>query len=85
MPYIDQDAINWLNAEMGGKVALDLGIRYNECFVTGESMRPAVVHAAGEKRWMYNLEERYRGKYWQEYEQYCEEPKRKCREAGIRF
>ena len=85
VPYIDQDAINWLNAEMGGKVALDLGIRYNECFVTGESMRPAVVHAAGEKRWMYNLEERYRGKYWQEYEQYCEEPKRKCREAGIRF
>lgn len=85
VPYIDQDAINWLNAEMGGKVALDLGIRYNECFVTGESMRPAVVHAAGEKRWWTNLEERYRGKYWQEYEQYCEEPKRKCREAGIRF
>lgn len=85
VPYIDQDAINWLNAEMGGTKALDLGIRYNECFVTGESMRPAVVHAAGEKRWMYNLDERYRGKYWQEYEQYCEEPKRKCREAGIQF
>lgn len=81
VPYIDQDAINWLNAGMGGGKALDLGIRYNECFVTGESLRPAVVHAAGEKRWWTNLEERYRGKYWQTYERECQVEA--CRKAGI--
>lgn len=83
VPYIDQDAINWLNAEMGGDKALVLGTRYNECFVTGESMRPVVVHAAGEKRWWENLEERYRGSYWQRYERYCQAEA--CRKAGIKF
>ena len=83
VPYIDQDAINWLNGEMGGRKALDLGIRYNECFVTGESLRPAVVHAAGEKRWWENLEERYRGRYWEKYQGYCQAEA--CREKGIRF
>lgn len=82
VPYIDQDAINWLNAEMGGTKALDMGIRYNECFVTGESLRPAVVHAAGEKHWWSNLEERYRGAYWQAYEKYCQW--QACRDAGIK-
>ena len=81
VPYIDQDAINWLNAEMGGTKALDLGIRYNECFVTGESMRPAVVHAAGTRNWFSNLDEQYRGSYWKPYEQYCQVEA--CRAAGI--
>ena len=85
VPYIDQDALNWLNAEKGGDKALTLGVRYNECFVTGETLRPAVVHAAGCRNWFSNLDEQYRGGYWKPYEQYCEEPKRKCREAGIRF
>lgn len=80
VPYIDQDAINWLNAEMGGDRALDLGIRYNECFVTGMSLRPAVVHAAGTKMWWTNLEERYRGAYWQAYEGECRVEA--CRKAG---
>ena len=66
---------------MDGTVAVDLGIRYNECFVTGESLRPAVVHAAGEKRWWTNLDERYRGRYWQAYEQ--ERRVEECRKAGI--
>ena len=83
VPYIDQDAINWLNQQMGGKKALTLGTRYNECFVTGESLRPAVVHAAGEKRWWENLDERYRGSYWQKYEKYCQRDA--CAAAGIKF
>lgn len=81
VPYIDQDALNWLNAEMGGRMAVDIGSRYNETPFTGESMRPAVVHAAGEKRWWENLEERYRGSYWKKYEKYCQW--QACREAGI--
>lgn len=81
VPYIDQDALNWLNAKMGGNKALTLGIRYNECFVTGESLRPAVVHAAGERNWMHNIEERYRGSYWMPYVQYCQVEA--CRAAGI--
>ena len=83
VPYIDQDAINWLNREMGGDKALTLWTRYNECFVVGESLRPAVVHAAGEKRWWENFEERYRGQYWQKYQGYCQQEA--CRKAGIRF
>ena len=81
VPYIDQDALNWLNAEMGGAAAVEIGTRYNECFVTGESLRPAVVHAAGEKRWWTNLGDRYRGKYWQAYEGECRAEE--CRKAGI--
>ena len=83
VPYIDQDAINWLNAEMGGSKALDLGVRYNECFVTGESLRPAVVHAAGCRNWFENFDEQYRGSYWKRYEKYCQ--KEACRAAGIKF
>ena len=82
VPYIDQDAINWLNAEMGGKKALNLGIRYNETPFTGESLRPAVVHAAGTKLWMHNLDEQYRGDYWKPYEKYCQW--QACRDAGIK-
>lgn len=81
VPYIDQDALNWLNADMGGEKALTLGVRYNECFVTGESLRPAVVHAAGEKHWWKHLDERYRGRYWKEYEGECRVEE--CRKAGI--
>lgn len=81
VPYIDQDAINWLNAEMGGDKAVDLGIRYNECFVTGESLRPAVVHAAGCRNWFVNLDEQYRGGYWKPYEKYCQVEA--CRLVGI--
>ena len=82
VPYIDQDAINWLNREMGGDKALTLGTRYNECFVVGESLRPAVVHAAGTKMWYQNFDEQYRGKYWKRYEKYCQQEA--CRKAGIR-
>ena len=80
--YIDQDAINWLNAEMGGKKALNLGIRYNETPFTGESLRPAVVHAAGCRNWFVNLDEQYRGSYWNPYEKDCQW--KACRDAGIK-
>lgn len=69
VPFIDQDAINWLNSEMGGDKAVDIGIRYNECFVTGQSLRPAVVHAAGERNWMNNPD-LFRGSYWEPYRKY---------------
>jgi len=82
VPYIDQDAINWLNSQMSGEMALNLGIRYNETPFTGESLRPAVVHAAGTKLWMHNLDEQYRGSYWKPYEQYCQW--QACRDAGIK-
>jgi len=81
VPYIDQDALNWLNAEKGGDKALTLGVRYNECFVTGETLRPAVVHAAGCRNWFVNLDEQYRGSYWKPYEKYCQVEA--CRAAGI--
>jgi lipopolysaccharide biosynthesis glycosyltransferase len=81
VPYIDQDALNWLNAKKGGDKALTLGVRYNECFVTGETLRPAVVHAAGTRNWFSNLDEQYRGSYWKPYEQYCQVEA--CRAAGI--
>jgi lipopolysaccharide biosynthesis glycosyltransferase len=82
VPYIDQDAVNWLNAKKGGDKALTLGVRYNECFVTGETLRPAVVHAAGCRNWFVNLDEQYRGSYWKPYEKYCQW--QACRDAGIK-
>lgn len=46
-PYIDQDA--W-NRHMAGR-DLRLPLRYNECFVTGYTDSPAIVHYAGFKDW----------------------------------
>lgn len=49
VPYIDQDAWNRL-ARRGGK-SVDLPVRYNECFVTGFTDDPAIVHFAGARDW----------------------------------
>ncbi len=43
--YIDQDAMN-----MFTKIA-PMELRFNECFVTGYSEEPAIVHYAGVKDW----------------------------------
>lgn len=47
VPYIDQDAWN----RFGAEAAADLPVRYNECFVTGETNRPVIVHYAGVRDW----------------------------------
>lgn len=45
VPYIDQDAANRY-----GNIA-NLEVKYNECFVTGYTESPVIVHFAGIKDW----------------------------------
>ena len=51
VPYIDQDA--WNRFGIGRDMALP--VKYNECFVTGYTDSPAIVHFAGFKEWENNL------------------------------
>lgn len=51
-PYADQDAFNKPGIEQDKFVALD--IRYNECFATGETNDPAIVHYCGRFDWYEN-------------------------------
>lgn len=81
---IDQDAHMWTLEKHGYDRCMVIGPRYNECFATTYSVRPAVVHACGVKGWYENLDEQFRGKYWKKYEKYVKEPYRKCRLAGIK-
>ena len=65
VPYIDQDAWNKAAAEHPEKAA-ELPVRFNECFVTGYTDRPAIVHYAGCTDWttsssMFRVQ--YRDKY----------------------
>ena len=46
VPYVDQDAV----CRLAGRVT-GLDVRYNECFVTGYTETPAIVHFAGIKNW----------------------------------
>lgn len=48
LAYIDQDAWN----KFGVYHARPLDVRYNECFVTGYTADPIIVHYAGIKDWM---------------------------------
>ena len=50
MPFIDQDAWNYLAMDK----ATRLNVRYNESYVTGFTDNPAIVHYAGKKRWWDN-------------------------------
>lgn len=68
-PYIDQDA--W-NRHMSGR-DVSLPLRYNECFVTGFTEEPAIVHYAGHKDWQTTIKvsrkeylKRYREMTWKE-------------------
>jgi len=45
VPYVDQDAFNYFYS------IADMDPRYNECFVTGYSETPAIVHYAGHRDW----------------------------------
>lgn len=51
-PYADQDAFNKPGIEQDKFVPLD--IRYNECFATGETGNPAIVHYCGRSDWYEN-------------------------------
>lgn len=48
-PYADQDAWNKYAIEQDKAIPID--IRYNECFATGETDNPAIVHYCGYTSW----------------------------------
>lgn len=48
-PYADQDAWNKYAIEQDKAIPID--IRYNECFATGETDNPAIVHYCGYISW----------------------------------
>lgn len=48
-PYADQDAWNKYAIEQDKAIPID--IRYNECFATGETDKPAIVHYCGYISW----------------------------------
>lgn len=52
VPYLEQDAWNYYGLAAGKIV--DMPIRFNECFATGETDRPAIVHYAGFSNWMHD-------------------------------
>lgn len=67
VPYVDQDAFNYFHS------IADMDPRYNECFVTGYSERPAIVHFAGHRDWQTSSRvarreylKRYREMTWDE-------------------
>lgn len=51
-PYADQDAWNKYGIEQDKVTAFP--IRYNECFATGETDSPAIVHYCGYINWFNN-------------------------------
>lgn len=51
VPYIDQDA--WNRFGIGRDMSLP--VRFNECFVTGYTEKPAIVHFAGHKDWQNSI------------------------------
>lgn len=50
--FLEQDAWNWFG-QHAGKI-IEVPTRFNECFATGFSVRPAVIHYAGFPDWMHN-------------------------------
>ena len=63
VPYIDQDAWN----KYGTDKAAALNVAYNECFVTGYTSRPRIVHFAGFKDWTTNRS-MWRREYLDQYD-----------------
>ena len=66
---IDQDTWNKYGAV---DKAVPFDTRYNECFVTGTSMNPAVVHFAGTRNW-WRYKEGFRGYYLENYKEFFRE------------
>lgn len=63
-PYADQDAWNKYAIEQDKAVALP--IRFNECFATGSTDNPAIVHYCGYTSW-YEAENIPRRSYLEKY------------------
>lgn len=64
MYFPDQDALNYFAlSERKFKV---LPVRYNECFATGYTVNPCVVHYAGYKDWWEN-KDLFRHEYLEKY------------------
>ena len=63
-PYADQDAWNIYAIEQDKAVAFP--IRYNECFATGETDNPAIVHYCGYISW-YEAQDLPRRRYLNKY------------------
>ena len=68
VPYVDQDAV----CRLAGRIT-PLDVRYNECFVTGYTETPAIVHFAGFKDWQNSVRvprreylRKYRELSWEE-------------------
>lgn len=79
---IDQDCWNWLLKKYGWDKWIPMGARYNSTFVTGQSLRDAVVHYAGEKYWYRGFDMIYRGQFMEAYSKYFKIEE--CRAAGIK-
>lgn len=62
--YVEQDAWNVLAYDK----FIEMPTRYNECFATGASDDPAVVHYAGYRTWWYQNGPRH--EYYDRYKQY---------------
>ena len=62
--YVDQDAFNYFHR------ISDMEHRYNECFVTGYSETPAIVHFAGIKDWQTSARASRR-EYLKKYREMC--------------
>lgn len=65
--FLEQDAWNFYAVPLG-KIA-DIDVRYNECFATGMTDHPAVVHYAGFPAWM-TMQGLPRGEYLDQYRKY---------------
>lgn len=63
-PYADQDSFNYHGLKGDKFVPLD--VRFNECFATGETDHPAIVHYCGRFDW-YENPRIHRRKYLEEY------------------
>ena len=64
--FPDQDAINMVAL---GRI-IELNMRYNECFVTGETKSPAIVHYASFGAWWESYTPRYEWyAKWKQFEQ----------------
>lgn len=80
---IDQDCWNYLLKKYGYDKCLPMGAKYNSTTLTGSAGpdRDVVIHYAGERHWMRNFDEVYRGRYMKEWSKVFEYEA--CKKAGL--
>lgn len=64
VPFLEQDAWNFL----AGDRIVEVDTRYNECFATGQTDSPAVVHYAGHNPWWTGTAPR--SEYYEKYKSF---------------